>query len=172
VIKQHGQSLRDTPSPAVAIDLASSARRGNCFSRRVDHQRITADLKSSNPTIICRLMTKPLIRRIGAVLMVLTFVVGLPMQGIAFVSAATASPVPWAAATDLPTPDDCDGCVDQPIVGMSCPVVFCVGLSAICSDTRECSRIRPDQPSTWFQDAPAGLLVRPDPYPPRTSIQA
>ena len=117
-------------------------------------------------------MTKHLIRRIGAALMVLTFVIGLPMQGIAVVSAATASPVPWATGADLPTPDDCDGCADQPVVGMFCPIVFCVGLSATVSEEQESVRFRSHEPSTGFQDAQTGLTVRPDPYPPRTSIQA
>ena len=117
-------------------------------------------------------MAKLLMRRIGAIMLVLTFAIGLPMQGYAVVSATTASPVPWATGADLPTPDNCDGCADQPVVGMFCPIVLCVGLSAIVSEERESDRFRSQEPSTGVQDTQAGQPVRPDPYPPRTSIQA
>ena len=104
--------------------------------------------------------------------MVLTFVVGLPTQGIAAAMSATASPVPWAADAEVPPPDDCYGYGDQAAMGTLCPTVFCIGLTAVVIENSEYANPSPDTLSLRFQNIGAGLSLSPDPFPPRTSVQA
>ena len=116
-------------------------------------------------------MRRLLVRRLCAALVVLAFVAGLPMQGAAMASAGAASPAPWAAGPDVPAPVSCDGCGGQPAMGMFCPIVFCIGLSAVVSAKAELSRPPPGMPSVRFRGIGAGLSLGPDPYPPRTSVR-
>jgi len=115
-------------------------------------------------------MNKLLFQRICAALLVLSFVVGLPMQGTAMAVSATASPVPWAGDAEIPTPDGCDGCGTPPAMSMLCPTVFCVGITGVILETPEFGR---QLPNTHLRPNPAasvGLSITPDPYPPRLSI--
>ena len=116
-------------------------------------------------------MRRLLVRRLCAALVVLAFVAGLPMQGAAMASAGAASPAPWSAGPDVPAPGSCDGCVDQPAMGIFCPIVFCIGLSAVVSVTAEPSCPPPGMPSVRLQELGPGLSLGPDPYPPRTSVR-
>ena len=103
--------------------------------------------------------------------MVLAFLVGLPMQGTAMASAAAFSP-PWSASAGGTGPGAYDGCGDQPATGMLCPIVFCIGLSAIIVKQREPAGLVSHTTTAQFKETGQGLSYAPDPYPPRTSIQA
>ncbi len=116
-------------------------------------------------------MRRLLVRRLCAAFVVLAFVAGLPMQGTARASAGAASPAPWSAGPDVPAPVSCDGCGGQPALGMLCPIVFCIGLSAVVAETAEPSRPPPGKPSVRFREIGAGLSLGPDPYPPRTPVR-
>ncbi|MFQ5620077.1 MAG: hypothetical protein ACE5FR_14025 [Rhodospirillales bacterium] len=111
------------------------------------------------------------VRRLCAALVVLAFVAGLPMQGIAMVSAGPASTAPSSAGPDVPAPVSCDGCGGQPALGMFCPIVFCIGLSAVVAETAQPLRPPPGLPSVRFRKIGAGLSLGPDPYPPRTPVR-
>ena len=116
-------------------------------------------------------MRRSLVRRLCAALFILAFVAGLPMQGVAMASAGAASPTPWSAEHDVPALGSCNGCSDEPAMGMFCPIVFCIGLSAVVSAEAELSRPPPDMPSVRFREIGAGLSLGPDPYPPRTPVR-
>lgn len=111
------------------------------------------------------------VRRVCAALMVLAFVVGLPMQGIAMASAAAAMSAPWSADAGGSTPWGCNGCADQADMGMLCPVVFCIGISAVISTTQDAANVAPDTSLIWFEETGTGLSSAPDPDPPRISAQ-
>jgi len=115
-------------------------------------------------------MYRDLFQRIFATLLVLSFVVGLPMQGTAIAFSATASPVPWAGDAETPTPDGCDGCGAPPAMSMLCPTVFCVGLTGVALETPEFERQLPNSHLTPIPTTSVGLTISPDPYPPRLSI--
>ena len=115
-------------------------------------------------------MNRLLFQRVCATLLVLSFVVGLPMQGPAMALSATASPVPWTGDADTPTPDGCDGCGTLPAMSMLCPTVFCVGLTGVVLETSKFERPLPNTHLRSIPTANAGLSITPDPYPPRLSI--
>ncbi len=138
-------------------------------SQRLEAIRAGLKGRRSNASIVDA-MGRLIIRRLCAALFILAFVAGLPMQGAAMSSATAASPAPWSAGPDVPAPGSCVGCSGQPDMGMFCPIVFCIGLSAVVSAKAELSRPPPDMLSVRFQDTGAGLSLSPDPYPPRTSV--
>ncbi len=105
-------------------------------------------------------------RRLCAALMVLTFLSGFPVQG-----SAMASQMSLAASGELPMPDGCTACGDDQEINMTCPVVFCLGLSAVVFDPTEfITRIPSVEIWVWQQDADVGLAPSPAPHPPRISI--
>ena len=109
-------------------------------------------------------MRMRLLCRLSAGLLVLAFVVGLPMQGRAMTWQA--SP---ASTSGFPAPDGCDNCGGE-AAASNCPVVFCVGLTAI---VPEPLAIAPADPATAAgnrSDAGAGLGRDPDPRPPPTAF--
>ncbi len=108
-------------------------------------------------------MSKRLLQRLCAAMLVLAFVVGLPMQGTAMTCQ-----VSLAATSGIPVPDGCDACGDNPTAN-NCPV-FCTGLSAIVPEKQELAPIPLVSASGRIHDAVAGLSRSPDPYPPRTSF--
>ena len=97
-------------------------------------------------------------------MLVVAFVAGLPMQGTAMTSQMS-----LAAASEIPMPDGCDTCGDDPAMN-ACPVVFCIGLSAVVLDKQELAPIPLESASVRIHGAGAGLSRSPDPYPPRTSF--
>ena len=109
-------------------------------------------------------MSKRLLQRLCAAMLVLAFVVGLPMQGTAMTSQ-----VCLAATSGIPMPDVCDTCGDNSTTN-NCPVVFCICLSAVVLDKQELAPILLVSASVRIHDAGAGLSRSPDPYPPRTSF--
>ena len=109
-------------------------------------------------------MSKRLLQRLCAAMLVLAFVVGLPMQGTAMTSQ-----VSLGATSGIPMPDACDTCGDNPTTN-NCPVVLCIGLSVVVLDKQELAPIPLVSDSVRIHDAGAGLSRGPDPYPPRTSF--
>ncbi len=110
-------------------------------------------------------MNRFVFRRLCAALMVLTFLSGFSIQG-----SAMASQMSLAASGELPMPDGCTACGDDQGINMTCPVVFCLGFSAVVFDPTEFTRT--PSVETWVrqQDADVGLAPSPDPHPPRISI--
>lgn len=111
-------------------------------------------------------MNRRLIKRICAILVVAAVVIGLPMQGTAMASAAGASPAPWSAA-DVPMPGGCKACGDEPAAGMLCPIVFCIGLSAIIVADLDSARVMRDKLPIRLEQTSTGSYSSPDPFPPR-----
>ena len=101
-------------------------------------------------------------RRVAALLVVLTFVVGLPMQGMAMAPQASLS-----TSGEMPMPDGCTGCGDVPATSMICPIVFCIGLSAIVVEQPELIQIPFCETWTGHQLTCVGQTFSPDPHPPR-----
>ena len=110
-------------------------------------------------------MNKPLLQSLCAAILILTFTVGLPMQGTAM-----ASPVPWAGDAETLTPDGCDDCGLPPAMSMLCPTVFCVGLTGIILETPTFGRLPPNSRLRPMPTASVGLSLTPDPHPPRLFI--
>ena len=110
-------------------------------------------------------MNKRLFQRLCAAILILTFVVGLPMQG-----AAMTSRISLTATSGIPMPGGYDTCGEDTATN-NCPLVFCVGLSEIVLENQGLARLPSDTPSNWVQRSNIGLSLRPDPYPPRTSFQ-
>ena len=115
-------------------------------------------------------MNWALLQRLCAALMVLAFLAGLPMQGTAMTSVAATSP-PWSAGADGSRPDTCDRCGDQPVAGMLCPIVFCIGLSAVITKDQEPAGLVSHTASAQFKETRPGPSYAPDPYPPKASLQ-
>lgn len=109
-------------------------------------------------------MNKLLLQRLCAAILVLSFVVGLPMQGIAMTSQMA-----MTATSGIPMTDGRDTCGDDPAMN-ACPVVFCIGLTAVVLEKQESKQPSSETAWTDIPDAEAGLSRRPDPYPPRTSF--
>lgn len=114
-------------------------------------------------------MSRLLFRRICAALLVLTFLVGLPMQGTAMVVSALASPAPWAGDAETPSPDSCDGCGTLPAMIMLCPIVFCIGLTGIFLESPEFERQLSTSYLRSISSSGVGRNFSPDPDPPRLS---
>ncbi len=115
-------------------------------------------------------MNKILFQRLFSALLVLSFVVALPMQGIATAVSSTASSAPWATAADTQTSDGCDGCSIDSAQGMLCPTVFCIGLTGVLFET---PKFEPPHPNIYLWSIPTtsvGQTITPDPNPPRFSI--
>ena len=110
-------------------------------------------------------MNRFVFRRLCAALMVLTFLSGFPIQG-----SAMASQMSLAASGELPMLDGCTACGDGQEINMTCPVVFCLGLSAVVFDPIEFARIPSVESWVLQQVADVGLAPSPDPHPPRISI--
>ncbi|MFQ5784940.1 MAG: hypothetical protein ACE5H8_08965 [Alphaproteobacteria bacterium] len=66
----------------------------------------------------------------------------------------------------------CNWCGDQPAADIPCPVVFCIGLSAIIVADLHSASLMSDTPPIWLEETSLGLSSAPDPYPPRTPVQA
>lgn len=110
-------------------------------------------------------MNKRLLQRLCAAILVLTFVVGLPMQGTAMTSQ-----ISLTATSGIPMPGGCDTCGED-LATNNCPLVFCVGLSAVVLEKQGLARLPSDTPSNWVQRSNIGRSLSPDPYPPRTPFQ-
>lgn len=115
-------------------------------------------------------MSRHLFQRICATLLVLSFVVGLPMQGTAMAVSAMASPVHWAGDVETQIPDGCDDCVTLPAMSMLCPTVFCVGLTGVILETSKFEMPLPNTHLRPISTVRVGLSLTPDPHPPRLSI--
>lgn len=109
-------------------------------------------------------MNRLLLQRLCAAMLVVAFVIGLPMQGTAMTLQMS-----LAATSGIPMPDGCDTCGDDPAMN-ACPVVFCIGLSAVVAEKQEFKESLLETALAVIPDAGAGLSRSPDPYPPRTSI--
>lgn len=115
-------------------------------------------------------MNRILFQRIFAALLVLSFVVVLPMQGIAAAVSPVASSVPWAGNTETQTPDGCDWCATNPAMSMLCPAIFCAGLTGVLLEVPKFERPLPTAHIWSMPTARVGQSVTPDPDPPRSSI--
>ncbi len=115
-------------------------------------------------------MNRFLLRRIFTALMVLTFVVSLPTQGISTVAASPTSSAPWMMDNMAPASDDCSDCNASSLMSAMCPVVFCLGVTGIILKTSE---IGTQLSNLHFRAIPAtkvGLPIPPIIEPPRTTI--
>lgn len=110
-------------------------------------------------------MRNLLLFRLATAVLVFSFLFGLPMQGIAM-----AAQVSFAVSADAPMPDNCDGCGDDPGVSNNCIAVFCAGFPGVVAK----DDVSDQTVSNSYQSDPeqrsAGLLLTPDPSPPRTSL--
>jgi hypothetical protein len=101
-------------------------------------------------------------RRLAALLLVLTFVVGLPVQGTAMVA-----PGPAVAGGETPVSDGCAGCDQERAIGMACPTVICLGFSAITLEPPELRRQSAAEAWASRHESGVGVARPPDPHPPR-----
>jgi len=115
-------------------------------------------------------MSRILFKRIFAALLVLSFVVVLPMQGIATAVSATTSSVPWASDADNPTSGDCVDCNTSPSMTALCLAVFCVGITGIVLEKSEVERHSSDMHLRSISAAGVGIPIPPDLDPPQLSI--
>ena len=114
-------------------------------------------------------MNRFLLQRLCVAIMVLSFIVGLPMQGTALAFSTKASSAPWAEDAETSTSDACDGCGTLPAMSTLCPTVFCVGLTGVVSETSAFERQMPNTHLLLIPISSVGLSITPDPYPPRFS---
>jgi hypothetical protein len=114
-------------------------------------------------------MNRFLFRRIFTALMVLTFIVGLPAQGISTAVSATASSVPWMMDNNTPGPDDCEDCNAMPLMSTLCPIVFCLGLTGIVLAPSEVDNHLSNKQFGAILAAKFGLPISPKLDPPRTN---
>ncbi len=115
-------------------------------------------------------MSKMLFQRIFAALLVLSFVVVLPMQGIATAVSATTSSVPWAGGAENPTPGDCVDCNSIPSMSALCPAVFCVGITGIVLEKSGVEKHSSDLHLRSISVAGVGIPIPPDLDPPQLFI--
>ncbi len=115
-------------------------------------------------------MSRMLFQRIFAALLVLSFVVVLPMQGIATAVSATTSSVPWAGGADNSTPGDCVDCNNAPTMSALCPAVFCVGITGIVLEKSRIVKPSSDMHLRSVSIAGVGIPIPPDLDPPQLSI--
>jgi hypothetical protein len=115
-------------------------------------------------------MNRFLFRRIFTALLVLTFMVGLPTQGISTVAPTPNSSAPWMMDNMTPASDDCSDCNTSPLMSAMCPIVFCLGLTGIILETPEVGN---QLSNLHFRSIPAtkvGLPIPPNIEPPRTTV--
>ncbi len=111
-----------------------------------------------------------LFQRIFAALLVLSFVVVLPMQGIATAVSTTTSSVPWAGDADNPTPGDCVDCNTSLSMSTLCPTVFCVGITGIVLEKSRTVKPSSNMHLRSISIAGVGIPIPPDLDPPQLSI--
>jgi len=115
-------------------------------------------------------MNRFLLRRIFTALVVLTFVVGLPTQGISTVASSPTSSAPWMMDNMAPASGDCSDCNTSSLMSAMCPVVFCLGLTGIILKTPEVDNQLSNLHSRAIPATKAGLPIPPSIEPPRTTI--
>ncbi len=115
-------------------------------------------------------MKSVLFQRLWAALLVLSVVIGLPVQGIAMTDIIPVdinAPITQPDSADVLSSDACDGCVPSFGENLLCPTVFCVGISGILYQAPVFGRPQTDTHGVPLPFTRAGLSVVPDPFPPR-----
>lgn len=115
-------------------------------------------------------MKRVLTQRLWAALLVLSVVIGLPVQGIAMTDMIPAdinAPISQPGSTDVLSSDACDECVPSFGENLLCPTVFCVGITGILYEAPVFGRPKSEVHGFPLPFTRAGLSVVPDPFPPR-----
>lgn len=115
-------------------------------------------------------MKRVLFQRLWALLLVLSVVTGLPVQGIAMTDMNPVdinAPISQPDAADFLSYDGCDECGPSFGENLLCPTVFCVGVTGIIYEAPVFGRPQTEVHGFPLPVTRAGLSVVPDPFPPR-----